>query len=156
MKFKLLRAFSRKHTSWALRGEFSRKEFCCRDMRAFSKSNSEFRDPKHFSVNQQPIRLQTMMVVWCRNDSIFLFFFKTTKQQNSEITILETKSSPSLRNWQYKHATRILDVIMLDYPLKVRAMPGMWVQSVPVTVILWGRMKTEQRNLVIRSIRKYD
>ena len=56
-------------------------------------------------------------------------------------------------NWQFKHATRILDVIMLDYPVQVRPMPDMWVQSVPVTAIPWGRMKTEQRNLVIRSIR---
>ncbi len=60
------------------------------------------------------------------------------------------------RNWQFKDATRILDVIMLDYPIKVRPMPGMWVQLVPVTAIPWGRMKTEQRNLVIRSIRKDD
>jgi hypothetical protein len=58
------------------------------------------------------------------------------------------------RNWQFKHATRILDVIMLDYPVKVRSMPGMWVQSVPVTAIPWGRMKTEQRDLVIRSFRE--
>ena len=48
----------------------------------------------------------------------------------------------------------ILDVIMLDYPVTVRPMPGMWVQSVPVTAIPWGRMKTEQRNVVTRSIRK--
>jgi hypothetical protein len=60
------------------------------------------------------------------------------------------------QNWQFRHATRILDVIMLDYPIQVRPMPGMWVQSVPVTAIPWGRMKTEQRNLVIRSIRKHD
>jgi hypothetical protein len=32
----------------------------------------------------------------------------------------------------------------------------LWVQSVPVTAIPWGRMKTEQHNLVIRSIRKHD
>jgi hypothetical protein len=43
---------------------------------------------------------------------------------------------------------------MLHYPVEVRPMPGMWVQSVPVTAIPWVRMKTEQRNLVIRSIRK--
>jgi hypothetical protein len=60
------------------------------------------------------------------------------------------------QNWQFRHATRILDVIMLDYPVQVRPMPGMWVQSVPVTAIPWGRMKTEQRNLVTRSIRKHD
>ena len=29
----------------------------------------------------------------------------------------------------------ILDVIMLDYLVKVRPMPGMWVQLVPVTAI---------------------
>jgi len=45
---------------------------------------------------------------------------------------------------------------MLDYPVKVRPMPGMWVQSVLVTAIPWGRMKTEQHNLDIRSIRKHD
>jgi hypothetical protein len=59
------------------------------------------------------------------------------------------------QNWQFKHATRILDVIMFDYPVQVRPMPGMWVQSVPVTAIPWGRMKTEQHNLVIRSICKH-
>jgi hypothetical protein len=45
---------------------------------------------------------------------------------------------------------------MLDYPVKVRLMPGLWVQSVPVTDIPWGLMKTEQHNFVIRSIRKHD
>ena len=60
------------------------------------------------------------------------------------------------KNWKFKHATRILDVIMLQYPVKVRPMPGMWIQSIPVTAIPWGRMKTEQHNLVIRSIRKHD
>jgi hypothetical protein len=45
---------------------------------------------------------------------------------------------------------------MLDYPVKVHPIPGMWVQSVPVTTIPWDRMKTEQQNLVIRSIRKDD
>jgi hypothetical protein len=29
----------------------------------FSKSNSDFRDPKRFSVNLQPIRLKMMMIV---------------------------------------------------------------------------------------------
>jgi hypothetical protein len=51
-------------------------------------------------------------------------------------------------------ATRILDVIMLEYPLKVRPMPGIWVQSVPVTAIPWGGMNTEQRNTLQRSIRE--
>jgi len=60
------------------------------------------------------------------------------------------------QNWQFRHATRIPDVIKLDYQVKVRPMPSMWMQSVPVTAIQWGRMKTEQRNLVIRSIRKDD
>ena len=45
---------------------------------------------------------------------------------------------------------------MLDYPVKVRQMPGMWVQSVQVTAIPWVRMKTEQHNVVIKSIRKHD
>ena len=58
--------------------------------------------------------------------------------------------------WQFKHATRILDVIMLHYPVEVRPMPGMWVQSVLVTAIPCGRMKTEQRNSVIRSLREDD
>ncbi len=31
------------------------------------------------------------------------------------------------QNWKFKHATRILDVIMLQYPVKVRPMPGMWI-----------------------------
>jgi hypothetical protein len=43
-----------------------------------------------------------------------------------------------------------------DYPVKVRPMPGMWVQSVPVTAIPWVSMNTEKRILVIRSIRKDD
>ena len=48
------------------------------------------------------------------------------------------------RNWAFQHATRILDVIMLEYPaLKVRPMPGIWGQSVPVTAIPWGGMNTE-------------
>jgi hypothetical protein len=34
---------------------------------------------------------------------------------------------------------------------QVRPIPGMWVQSIPVTAIPWGRIKTEQHNLVIRS-----
>jgi hypothetical protein len=74
----------------------------------------------------------------------------------SSQTLCTRKNLRVPRNWQFKHATRILDVIMLDYPVKVRPMPGMWVQSVPVTDIPWGRMKAEQRNLAIRSIRKDD
>ena len=31
------------------------------------------------------------------------------------------------KNWKFKHATRILDVIMLQYPVKVRPMLGMWI-----------------------------
>ena len=62
------------------------------------------------------------------------------------------------RNWAFQHAPRILDVIdlviMLEYPLKVRPMPGIWVQSVPVTAIPWGGMNTEQRNTLQRSIRE--
>jgi hypothetical protein len=45
---------------------------------------------------------------------------------------------------------------MLEYPLKVRPMPGIWVQSVPVTAIPWGGMNTEQRNTLQRSIRGQD
>ena len=58
-------------------------------------------------------------------------------------------------DWEFQHATRILDVIMLEYPaLKVRPMPGIWGQSVPVTAIPWGGMNTEQRNTLQRSIRE--
>jgi hypothetical protein len=46
--------------------------------------------------------------------------------------------------------------VVNDYPVRVRPMPDMWVQSVPVTAIPWGRMKTEQRKLVIGNIRKDD
>jgi len=46
------------------------------------------------------------------------------------------------------------DVIMLDYQVKVRPIPGMFVQSVPATVIPWGRIKPEQRDLLMRSIRQ--
>jgi hypothetical protein len=35
---------------------------CARE-EEFSKSNSEFRDPEHFSVNQQPIMVKMMMTV---------------------------------------------------------------------------------------------
>jgi hypothetical protein len=45
-----------------------------------------------------------------------------------------------------RHVTRIQDVIMLEYPLKVRPMPGISVQSVPVIAIPWGCMNTEQLN----------
>jgi len=45
---------------------------------------------------------------------------------------------------------------MLKYPLKMRPMPGMWVQSVPVTAIPWGGMNTEQRNTLQRSVRQDD
>jgi hypothetical protein len=31
---------------------------------------------------------------------------------------------------------------MLKYPLKVCPIPGIWVQSVPVTAIPWGGMNT--------------
>jgi len=34
-------------------------------------------------------------------------------------------------------------MIMLDNPVKVRPMPCMWVQSVPVTAIPWGSMNTK-------------
>ena len=60
------------------------------------------------------------------------------------------------RNWEFLHATHILDVIMLKYPLKVRPIPGIWVQSVPVTAIPWGGMNTEQRNTLHRSVRQDD
>jgi hypothetical protein len=42
------------------------------------------------------------------------------------------------RNWEFRYATRILDVIMLKYQLKVRPIPGIWVQSVPVTATAGG------------------
>jgi len=57
-------------------------------------------------------------------------------------------------NWQFKHATRILEVTMLQHPLKVHPMPGNWVQSVPVTAIPWESMNTVQRNTFERSIRE--
>ena len=44
------------------------------------------------------------------------------------------------QNSKFKHATGILDVIMLQYPVKVCPMPGMWIQSIPVTAIPWGCM----------------
>ena len=54
---------------------------------------------------------------------------------------------------QARKATRILDVIMLQYPVKVRPMPGMWIQSIPVT-IPWGRMNIWQRGALLSSIRE--
>ena len=58
------------------------------------------------------------------------------------------------QNWKFKHATRILDVIMFRYPVKVRPMPGMWIQSIPVTAIPWGGMNIEQRGVLLSSIRQ--
>jgi hypothetical protein len=49
------------------------------------------------------------------------------------------------RNWQFKYDTPIQHVIMLECPVKVCPMPGIWVQSVPVTAIPWGRMNTEHQ-----------
>ena len=60
------------------------------------------------------------------------------------------------RNWEFQYATRILDVIMLEYPMKVHPIPGIWVQSVPVTAIPWGGMNTDQRNILQRSIQQDD
>jgi len=45
---------------------------------------------------------------------------------------------------------------MLENPVKVRLMPDIWVQSVPVTAIPWTRINTEQRNKLEGSIRKDD
>jgi len=47
-------------------------------------------------------------------------------------------------------------VVVLEYPLKVCPMPGIWVQSVPVIAIPWGGMNTEQRNTLQRNIRGQD
>jgi hypothetical protein len=58
------------------------------------------------------------------------------------------------QNWKFKHATRILDVIMLQYPIKVHPMPGMWIQSIPVTAIPWGLMNIGQRGTLLSSIRE--
>ncbi len=49
------------------------------------------------------------------------------------------------KNGKFKHATRIFEVIMLQYSEKVRPMPGMWIQSIPVTAIPWGGMNIGQR-----------
>jgi hypothetical protein len=57
-------------------------------------------------------------------------------------------------NWKFKHATRVLDVIMLQYPVKVRPMPGIWIQSIPVTAIPWGGMNIGQRGALPSSIRE--
>jgi hypothetical protein len=59
----------------------------------------------------------------------------TTDSSVSSNTWCTRKNLCVPRNWEFQHATRILDVIMLEYPLKVRLMPGIWVQSVPVTAI---------------------
>jgi hypothetical protein len=58
------------------------------------------------------------------------------------------------QNWKFKHTTRILDVIMLQYPVKVRPMPGMWIQSMPVTGIPWGRMNMGRHGALLSSIRE--
>jgi hypothetical protein len=43
---------------------------------------------------------------------------------------------------------------MLQYPVKVRPMPGMWIQSIPVTAIPWGGMNIGQRGALLSSIRE--
>jgi hypothetical protein len=40
---------------------------------------------------------------------------------------------------------------MLQYPVKVRLMPGMWIQSIPVTAI---PMNIGQRGALLSSIRE--
>jgi hypothetical protein len=59
-------------------------------------------------------------------------------------------------NGSSSYATRTKHVIMLENPVKVRLMPDIWVQSVPVTAIPWTRINTEQRNKLEGSIRKDD
>jgi hypothetical protein len=54
--------------------------------------------------------------------------------------------------WDAVH-TR-LDVIMLQHPVKVRPMPGMWIQSIPVTAIPWGHMNIGQGGALLSSIRE--
>jgi hypothetical protein len=62
-------------------------------------------------------------------------FAKQKKTKESRLYYWCTRKNLCVpQNWQFRHATRILDVIMLDYPVKVRPMPGMWVQSMPVTL----------------------
>ena len=58
------------------------------------------------------------------------------------------------QNWKFKYATRILDLIMLQFP--VRPMPGLWVQSIPIVAIPlhpWGGMNSGQRDALLSSIR---
>jgi hypothetical protein len=43
---------------------------------------------------------------------------------------------------------------MLQYPVKVRLMPGMWIQSIPVTAIPLGGMNIGQRGALLSSIRE--
>ena len=58
------------------------------------------------------------------------------------------------QNWKFKYATRILDVIIFQYTVKVRPMPGMWIQSKPVTAIPWGGLNIGQRGALLSSIRE--
>ena len=57
------------------------------------------------------------------------------------------------QNWKLKYATRILDVMMLQYPVTVSPMPVLWVQSIPVAAIPWEGMNSGQRDALLSSIR---
>jgi len=68
--------------------------------------------------------------------------------------LVHTQTLVCAPDWKFKHATHILDVIMLQYPVKVRPMPGMWIQSIPVTAIPWGGMNIGQHGALLSSIRQ--
>ena len=84
-----------------------------------------------------------------------MFFVKSYIIINLYFTLWFSDSLPLLCNFSNVNCFEYSE---LDYliPVKVRPMPDMWVQTVPVTAIPWGTMKTEQRNLVIRSLREDD
>jgi hypothetical protein len=59
------------------------------------------------------------------------------------------------QNWKFKHATRILDVIMIQYPVIVRPInAGMLIQFIPVPVIPWRGMNIGQRGALLNNIRQ--
>ena len=64
-----------------------------------------------------------------------------------------TSQHDATHKW-HKYATRILDVIIFQYTVKVRPMPGMWIQSKPVTAIPWGGLNIGQRGALLNQVCK--
>ena len=93
--------------------------------------------------------------IWCNELTVYSVRLMAMPLQY-EYGCLMVRGYKTAETKKTRCAVHILDVIMLKYPLKVRPIPGIWVQSVPVTAIPWGGMNTEQRNTLQRSVRQDD